>query len=325
MSGSGYNYQFPGQFNNGPGAATLFTYAQQVRRLVGDPTFKLLQEQDLYFYINAARRETAMRSESIRYLPPTAGSITSYSIVAAGSGLTAPTISISPPDYPPGTPSNPNGLQATATATIAGGSLSAVNPVVDGAGYFNPTVSVVSATGGGATVAPVLSPINVTAAGQEAYPFALVPLPTGLGSIHMVRGVAIIYANYRYTLPQYAWSEYQAAIRQYPFQYQYVPTMCCQFGQGTSGALYMYPLPSQVYQMEWDCCCLPSDLTTNASPEALPSPWVDAVPYFAAYTAYLTLQNHNAARAMKTLFDEFLHRYRVYVEPGRRTNPYGRY
>ena len=127
MSGSPFNYQFNGQFGSGTGAATLFTYAQQVRRLVADPTFKLIQEQDLYFYINQARRETAMRAECVRYLPPTSGAITSYSIVTPGVSYTSPTITLSPPDYPPGTPQYANGLQATATATVTGGTISAVN------------------------------------------------------------------------------------------------------------------------------------------------------------------------------------------------------
>jgi hypothetical protein len=123
----------------------------------------------------------------------------------------------------------------------------------------------------------------------------------------------------------YSFSEYQAKIRQYPFQYQYVPAFASQFGQGAAGSLYVYPLPSQIYLFELDTQCLPQDLLTDLSVEIIPDPWTDAVKYFTLHLCYLDLQNFNAANMYLGLFDQHLLRYSQYARIGRATNPYGRY
>ena len=77
--------------------------------------------------------------------------------------------------------------------------------------------------------------------------------------------------------------------------------------------------------MEWDCFCLPKDLNDDDDYEAIPKPWTDAVPYFAAHLCYLGLQNLNAAQYYMNLYDEMVHRYSAYARPGRHINPYGRW
>jgi hypothetical protein len=65
----------------------------------------------------------------------------SYSVLAGGVGYTTATVTVSPPDVP-------GGIQATATATVGGGLVTAINPLVVGSGYINrPTVTI---TGNGA-------------------------------------------------------------------------------------------------------------------------------------------------------------------------------
>jgi hypothetical protein len=76
--------------------------------------------------------------------------------------------------------------------------------------------------------------------------------------------------------------------------------------------------------MEWDCMCLPMDLASDLDVEAVPDPWTDAVPYWAAHLAYLELQNHNSARAYKDMFDERMIRFGSYALPGRAISQYGR-
>ena len=123
----------------------------------------------------------------------------------------------------------------------------------------------------------------------------------------------------------YSFSEYQAKIRQYPYQYQYVPCFGSQFGQGNQGSLYLYPIASQTYQVEYDCFCEPQDLIDNQSVDVIPRPWDDVVPYFAAHLAYLELQNLNAARFYLDLFDNMTLRKSNYARIGRAVNIYGRY
>ena len=308
---------------------TLADYLKEVQHFLRDTKQDLLNPETLTQYINVARRETAMRGQCIRRLTPSSGSILTYSVVAGGSGYTvAPTVTVSDPDFPPGTSLYPNGRQATATAIVQSGSITGVYSQDGGAGYFSPAVTLSGGGGSDATISvAALSYINTLNLGQEQYPFSSIDVSMwpGVNSVHMLRSVSVIYANYRYSLPMYSFSVYQAKIRQYPFQYQYVPAFCTQFGQGEDGSLFVYPLPSQTYQWEFDCFCIPSDLTDFRSYEALPFPWTDAVKHWAAYLAFLELQNFNAAEYHFKRYDEMINRYSTYTRPGRAVNPYGRY
>ena len=306
---------------------SLFDYMKATQRLLRDARCELIDPQDLIEYVNTARREVAMRAQCLRRLTPISGAILSIDVTAGGTGYTAPVVTISAPDFPSGTLPYPNGAQATAICSVEGGVITSVNMTFGGAGYFQPVVTITDPHGTGCTLSPNLTGFNELAQGQEVYPFSNVDLSMfpGVASIYMIRSVSIIYANYRYSLPCYSFSTYQANIRQYPFQYQYVPTICAQFGQGTDGSFYFYPIPSTAYQMEWDAFCLPNDLVDDQSTEALPQPRSEAVNYFAAHLAFLELQNWNSARGMLELFDQFVTRYGAYARPGRVSNPYGRY
>ncbi len=300
---------------------------KQTQRFLRDSRQEYVDPGDLIEYINRARREIAMRAQCLRVLTPISGSLTQIDVIAGGHGYTAPTVTVTPPDFPSGTLPYPNGLQALANITASGGSITSINLDNGGYGYFQPQVVINDPHGTGATASARISTFNELQQGQEVYPFSLIdlsPFP-GVDSIYMVKSVSLIYANYRYSLPMYSFSTYQAMIRQYPFQYQYVPTFGSQFGQGTSGSFYLYPLPSQAYQMEWDSLCLPSDLLTDQDVEALPRPWTEAVPYFAAHLAFLELQNFNSAMGYLKLFDQYVTRYGTYARPGRVSNPYGRF
>jgi len=306
---------------------SLATYNQQVRRFCADKKVELLNERDITEYVNRARREVALATHSIRRLTPISGAITSGTILTGGAGYTNPTLVITPPDFPSGYGKNPGGAQAHGVARQLGGVIVDVEIEFGGSGYFQPELTIIDPTGTGATVQPNLSLMNLQLQSQEVYPFSGIDLSpfAGVGSIFMVQSVSLIFSNYRYSLPQYSFSDYQAWIRQYPFQYQYVPAVCSQYGQGVDGSIYTYPIASQTYQMEWDCFCLPQDLRTNESVECLPEPWTDLVPYFAAHLAFMEIQNRNAAREMYELYLQMIARFNAAVRPGRRVNPYGRY
>jgi len=282
----------------------------------------------LMVYINRARREVAGRTQCIRRLTPISGQIVSANIINAGSGYTAPIATITTPDFPSGLLPNPNGRQATATALLSG---SAINNIIindGGDGYFNPQITIVDGIGTGAQIQPIMSPINLLNQGQEVYNFSDIFLGNwpGVDTVHAIKSVSLIYSNYRYSLPMYAFSVYQAQIRQYPFQYQYVPSFASQFGQGASGSFYVYPLPSQTYQVEFDCFCTPTDMQLdNSIPEPIPQPWTDAVPYMATQLAYMELQNWNAAKFYQNEFDMRTLGYSTQARPNRTVNQYGRY
>lgn len=307
----------------------LFGYMQQTQRFLRDSNQRFVDPQDIIEYVNRSRREIALRTQSIRRVPPISGAITQISVTAGGSAYSdTPTITISDPDFPSGILPYPQGLQATADGVVSNGAIDSINITNGGSGYFQPTVTITDTTGSDATaVVTGMQGLNLLQQGQELYPFSGVDMSgfPGVGSIFAVHSISILYANYRYSLPVYSFSTYQAKIRQYPFQYQWVPTVATQLGQGVDGQLLVYPIPSQTYQWEWDCFCLPLDLAEDTDYEALPAPWTDAVPYFAAHLAFLELQNFNSARAYLELFDRQVSRYSQAARPSRATNPYGRY
>ena len=76
--------------------------------------------------------------------------------------------------------------------------------------------------------------------------------------------------------------------------------------------------------MEWDCLCLPIDLVTDQSIEAIEAPYTDCVPWLAASYCYNELQNWNAARYYEQEFDRYMQIYGQATLPGRVVNPYGR-
>lgn len=306
----------------------LSDYLQQTQRFLRDAKQQTFNAQDLIEYVNRARREVAERTQCVRRLTLSSGAIMTGSVVSAGSLYSnSPTLTISTPDFPSGMLPYPNGNQATGTVEAQFGSITSVNITYGGDGYFQPVATITDSTGSGGSVAFQLSPINTLNLGQEKYSFSDIGVQAfpGVASVFAIQSVSVIYANYRYSLPMYDFSTYQAKIRQYPFQYQYVPAFCSQHGQGTDGSFYAYPLPSQTYQWEFDLFCIPQDLTTNLSVDVIPQPWTDIVPYFSAHLAYLELQNMNAAEYFFKKFDEMCLRKSQYARVGRRVNPYGRW
>jgi hypothetical protein len=306
--------------------ASLNTYLKQVQRFTRDANQLLLNPEDLTDYINQARREVAMRAQAIRVLTPVSGAIVSGQIFNGGTGYTNPSAIISPPDSPSGALPFPNGAQATALVTQSGGMINNVEIVFGGAGYFLPTITITDPSGSGAEIKLTTTINNALAQGQEVYEFKNIDVSQfpGVKSVYNVRSISVIYSSYRYSLPVYSFSTYQAMIRQYVAgTYQYVPSFASQLGRGASGSLYLYPLPSQEYQLEFDCMCLPADLTTDDDYEAIPDPWTDAVSYFAGHLAFMELQNMASARGMLELFDMRMQRFGGYVQPGRVSNPNG--
>jgi len=194
-----------------------------------------------------------------------------------------------------------------------------------GAGYFQPTVTITDPHGTGATASPVVAPVMEVSQNQEVYPFAnaVLNMP-GVSSIIAVRSVSMIFNDLRYSLPVYSFSTYQAFIRKYPNQYYYIPTVGSQYGQGANGSLYLYPIASQAYRMEWDCQCLPADILTDSDIDLIPQPWADSVPFYAAFLATLP-KDQNKARGFLDTFDKILNRQSSGARIGRPSNIYGRF
>src|SRR6185437_1224190 len=60
--------------------------------------------------------------------------------------------------------------------------------------------------------------------------------------------------------------------------------------------VFLFQIPGQPYPMEWDAITTTTDLpATNSSDTQIPDPYSDAVQYFAAYLAIVSLQNYPQA------------------------------
>ena len=310
--------------------ATLFTYMQNVQRFMRDTNQRVFQPESLISYINRARVEVCTRSHCLRFVPRISAGISSFHIVSGGSGYSAgTTLTVSPPDSPGGLVDNPGGAQATGTVTISGGAINNAYVTNGGDGYFQPVVTLndPAGTGTGASILPVLPQLMTTVPEQEVYPFSNVNMDffPGIQGVFAVRSVSIIYANTRYSVSVRSFSEYQARFRNFgPGMFLYTPTIGAQLGRGAAGSFYLYPVPSQVYQMEWDCSGLPQELLTNQDVEAIPEPYTHCVPYYAAHLAYMEIQNLNYARMYEDMFDKKMLDYGAATLPGRVITFYGR-
>ena len=78
---------------------------------------------------------------------------------------------------------------------------------------------------------------------------------------------------------------------------------------GVSGILYVNPIPNAALVSSFDCVCYPIALASNGDPEAIPYPWTEAIQYFAAYLAYLSVQRMADA-------DKMFQRYMLFETRG---------
>ncbi len=307
----------------------LNNYLKQTQRFIRDANQAFVNPDDLREYVNRARRNIALRTQSVRILTPVSGGITTATITSAGSGYVSPVATISAPDFPDGGALYPNGAQATAVVQQLGGVISQIDISFGGSGYLSPTITITDASGPGtgATATLAITPIMTTQGGQEIYNFADIPLGNfpGVESVYWANSVNIIYNSFRFQFLVYSFSTYQAQIRNYVRQYEYVPSVFGQLGRGTSGSLYCYPVASAQYQLEIDAFCIPSDLLDDESQEAIPGPWTDLVPYMAAHLAFLEMQNLNSAEYYRKLFNEEMASYSSWAAPRRVSNRYGRW
>lgn len=154
---------------------------------------------------------------------------------------------------------------------------------------------------------------NQTIAGQEVYTFASLQTLIqsqfpGVASILGVITIAVDQGALKPVLQNASWSDFQAQLRSYNIGLTGWPVVWAQYGQGAGGSVYMWPIPTDAYAMDWDCYCLPVDLADDTTPEVIPYPWTDAVPYYATYLAYSNAQRPADADRMFNEYGKFMMR-----------------
>lgn len=83
------------------------------------------------------------------------------------------------------------------------------------------------------------------------------------------------------------------------------PTIWSVQEPGPLGLVWFYPIPDAIYTISFDAVGYPIPLVDDTTAEALPLPWTDSIPYFAAYLAYLNSQRDRDAAQMFQLWQQF--------------------
>lgn len=300
----------------------LSEYVAQTRELLHDERGNFYSTAKIQRWVNRGRRQCAADNQCVRYMPAATGFVLTATITNPGSGYTSITLTVSSPDGYGGT-----FTRAVLTPTLLGGALTAVSVTTPGTGYVAiPTVTVSGVGGTGAAVVLTLSPRLATIANQEVYTYAsaaaILDQTPGLAGIIGVQGISISWGATKPTLDHIDWSTMQAYLRAQSTGTNAFPSVWAQYGQGELGSVYLWPRPATVSQMEWDCYCNVSPLVDDTSPDLIPHPWDEAVPYYAASLAFLFSQRFDDSRGMLSEFTRKGQLARLNTSPSIRPSMY---
>lgn len=263
--------------------ATLQDYINQVRALIHDTNSADFTDATLINFINQARTRVAMDTHCVRgFLSVTGGNALNtiggkenYSYSGTVGGVT---VGNGGTNYSVNTSitftnaSGDTGTGAAASPVITNGVITAINMTNWGQGYgLAPTVNISDSTGTGATATS-----------------------TVLVNVLDILSVTVIWGEERVMHGYLGFSAFQTWCRQLT-QNQSVPSIFT-LHQGILQA-FLFQIPDQAYQMEWDILTLPSPLVNNVDVDAqVIAPWNDAVQFFACFLAIASLQNYNASK-----------------------------
>ncbi len=138
-----------------------------------------------------------------------------------------------------------------------------------------------------------------TVAAQQEYPIAnIITLPAGVQGTINVRMLTIsISVGFR-MMEERPWEWFFQYFFSVPAPASARPEKWAVQEQGPLGRISLYPIPDQAYIIFCDSVGYPLSLVDDTTVEALPYLWTDAVPYFAAYMAYMEKQRTADADAM---------------------------
>lgn len=155
---------------------------------------------------------------------------------------------------------------------------------------------------------------------QQVYAFSAINLTgsTGVQSVMNVRTVWIALGNGQVWLRPRPFSWFSLYELNNVLPSQGLPQVWSQYGQGVNGTVYFSDIPDTSYTASVDSVCLPVDLVTDSTAEAIPRLWTDAVPYYAAYMALLSAQTSARqadAQRYFSIYQEFVQRARSGATP----------
>lgn len=273
----------------------LTAYLGATQRLLHDTAGQRYSTTDLTIYINQARSQLALEGECVRFLYGLDGMYTLTGTFTAGSATI-------------GGIADTSGLQIG--WGLYGNNIANNSTII---GLTNNTVIMSSNALGNGT--NTFSTQIQTTANQEIYPLPTnVALPQGILNVVQVRSIAVNFGgsqgSNQYMLEQTDFSELQAYYRFYGPNLVGNPAKWARYNNN----IYLRPVPSQAYPMQWDTICSVINLVDDNTVDALPYPFTDAVPYYAAYLALMNSQRAQDADNMFKLYEQFAKRARTFFQ-----------
>lgn len=273
----------------------LNAYVGATQRLLHDTAGQRYSTTDLAIYVNMARSQLAVEAECVRFLYGFDGMYSLTGTFTAGSPIISGI-------------ANTTGLQqgwglygnyVTNYATITA------------IGTNTVTMSSNASGSGSATFGTQIQ----TVANQEIYALpTAVAVPQGIQNVIGIRSIAVNFGgtqgSNQYMLETCDFSELQAYYRFYGPNLVGNPAKWARYNNN----VYLRPIPSQAYPMQWDTVCTVIDLVDDSTVEAIPQLFTYAVPYYAAYLALMNGQRAQDADAMYKLYDQFSMRARKFYQ-----------
>jgi len=129
--------------------------------------------------------------------------------------------------------------------------------------------------------------------GQETIAFS--SLPNGSQTIDVLN-INLYWGDSRWPLYYMAWTDFNAQLRFWQ-NYNGRPIGFSMYGAKT---IYIGPKPDQAYQLELDTVVLPDPMVNGSSDDTqIPSPFDQAVAYFAAHKAKYQEQSYGESEIFK--------------------------
>lgn len=272
----------------------LNTYISITRQLINDPAGQRYTDANLTTFINIGRSQLALQGECVRFVYGLDGILFTGTFTSSSTSVT----SVSPAA---------SAVSDTITGWVSAQTNNAMAVGTTVSAYTGTTMTLSAAATLSGTYAFVMGPPNVTVTNQEVYstPTALCAT-NGVKDVIGVRGVSVNWGSYGanlYTGVFVDWSLYQAQARQYAYL-SGNPWYWTRY-ENKQNMIYLRPIPSAAFPMQWDCTCSVVDLTTDSTPEAIPYSYTDAIPYFAAYLALMQSQRPQDAQNMLQIYNQF--------------------
>lgn len=146
---------------------------------------------------------------------------------------------------------------------------------------------------------------------SQQYPFSAITFPaaSGIAAAINVRTMTWGMAGLPGRKPMfvYNWPRFNSFILAQPVPASGQPRYWAEYGTGTSGSVYVNQLDGS-YTLHIDAIGLPVALADDSTPDAIPALWEDAVPFYAAFYAFMQLQRQADADLMLQRFQALMGR-----------------